>query len=145
MTTPRPGATTFLNAGIARRTLLSQSARLAALAGVAGILAACGGTAGPASQAPAGSSQPASAAASTPPASGVKPASSSGPAPSTAAGQPKPGGTLRVAAAGNPTGLDPALDSQYLAWIAINHIYEGVYSMSKDGKLRPQLAADLPR
>jgi ABC-type transport system substrate-binding protein len=72
-------------------------------------------------------------------------APSGSPGPVEAAGPPKSGGTLRIAAAGDVTGLDPAIDSQYLAWIAINHIFEGLYSIDQHGKLRPQLAAAAPQ
>jgi len=118
-------------------TIQSPRQPLAAAFGLtlAVMLAACGGTAAPASSAAAPA---ASAAASRPAAAASTAAASAGAAASAA--KPTAGGTLTVGFAGDMESGDPFLNSSIHGKSIALHMFDNLIEVAPDGKLVPGLA-----
>jgi peptide/nickel transport system substrate-binding protein len=117
---PRPGFGTspdssLTGRSISRRRLLASSGKAgllaASLGGMAGLLEACGTSAG-------GGGQKAA----------------------TAAGAPTRGGTLSAALTGNPTSMDPATANIYTGDEVYCNIFSKLLNMQTDGSFGPALA-----
>jgi peptide/nickel transport system substrate-binding protein len=106
-----------------RRTFLRRSLAFASVSAAAGaassaLLAACG---------PEGAPAPGSAT--------KQPAE---------AGQPKPGGTLRIAVYQEPTVLNPYLNSQTVGSVVMNQLIQGLIDVDENGNYVPWLATEVP-
>ena len=137
---------------VSRRQLLRVGLR----GGIVMLLAACAPaapsappTAAPAAPAPTQAAAPAAKPTTSAPAApaptvaptvaaAVKPTSVGAAA---AAGQPKPGGTLRVAHAGTPRQLDPAKQISGDEYMITLGVYDTLVLFDKDLSLKPQLAS----
>ncbi|GAI73872.1 unnamed protein product, partial [marine sediment metagenome] len=60
------------------------------------------------------------------------------------AAEPKMGGVLKVVVETDPSTLDPHASGTTLNSIIASHIFEGLYTLDKNLKVIPMLAADLP-
>jgi peptide/nickel transport system substrate-binding protein len=114
-----------------RRALLHRSLVLAAgAAGLpAALLAACGPQASPGQGTPAPGQSPAPAGTQ---------------ATAQPAGQPKPGGTLRIAIYQEPAILNPYFNSQTVGSVVSNQLVQGLIRVDENGTYVPWLASEVP-
>lgn len=130
-----------------------------ALAAAAIVLSACSApapaapaasTAAPAAPAgtevPAATEAPAAAATEVPAATAAPSAATAAPAAPATAGEPKRGGTWRFAAEMDLATLDPMVANNYEDWWSTGLLlFNQLYTVDRDAKLQPVLAADWPK
>jgi peptide/nickel transport system substrate-binding protein len=119
-----------------RRRFMNRSLVAGALGSTAlgGLLAACGPEATPGGPSTGGSSG----------GSGQPSGQAGGQGQAPVAGQPKPGGTLRIALYQEPAILNPYLNSQTAGTEVMNLIFLGLTEVDPDGKRLPVLATEVP-